>query len=279
MNRNKNKVLVFGNPLVPKDSMPLRLMGKLRKMFPELEFKEFDPSENLEKEGRELNIIDAVEDIKKVMLITDIDRIKLSKVYSMHDFDLGYSLKLLKKLNYIDCVRIFCVPMRISEKKALEQLSALISTELSRKIAIKEVIDASKIDLRANPHAFAVYKIPVVLTYSIVQVRQVVKTKEGPQTAKAGDAVLTGTEGERWPVPKDRFEKTYDVNVDGSGTCSKKKMRALAIEMDHPFSVNPPQSNQPLNGKGKPGDYLVQYKPGDMAVVSKKIFEETYVRI
>ncbi len=130
MSRSKHKVLVFGNPMVECDSMPLRLIGKLRKRFPRLEFKEFDPSENLESEGRLLNIIDAVEGIKKVVLITDIDRVKISRIYSMHDFDLGYSLKLLKKLGYLDGVKIFCVPMRISENEALAQLSALIRLAL-----------------------------------------------------------------------------------------------------------------------------------------------------
>lgn len=131
MGKAKHKVLVFGNPMVKQDSMPLRLLDRLRERFPELEFKEFDPSENLEKEGRDLNIIDAVEDISKVTLITNIDKIKTSKIYSMHDFDLGYSLKLLKKLNYLDSAKIFGVPMKISEKKALEQLSELIDANLS----------------------------------------------------------------------------------------------------------------------------------------------------
>jgi Ni,Fe-hydrogenase maturation factor len=123
-------VLVFGNPMVRKDSLPLRLIGKLRLAFPDIEFKEFDPSENLEAEGRELNIIDAVEGIEKVTLITDIGSIRAQKVYSMHDFDLGYNLKLLKKLGGLDSVRIFGVPMKISEKEALGQLTELISTSL-----------------------------------------------------------------------------------------------------------------------------------------------------
>jgi Ni,Fe-hydrogenase maturation factor len=126
----KLKVLVFGNPLVERDSLPLRLIGELRKRFPGLEFKEFDPSENLENEGRELNIIDAVEGIERVTLITDIGLIKSQKICSMHDFDLGYSLKLLKKLGYVDGVRIFGVPMGMREKTALEQLSELISRSL-----------------------------------------------------------------------------------------------------------------------------------------------------
>jgi Ni,Fe-hydrogenase maturation factor len=107
------------------------MIPELCKRFPEIIFKEFDPNENLEKEGRELSIIDTVEGIDRVTLITDIDSIKTSRLYSMHDFDLGYSLKLLKKLGYIDSVRILGVPMKIGKKEALEQLTDLITSSLS----------------------------------------------------------------------------------------------------------------------------------------------------
>jgi Ni,Fe-hydrogenase maturation factor len=127
----RHKVLVFGNPLLKQDSMPLKLLASLRKRFPEIEFKEFDPNDDLESEGKTLNIIDTVEGIDKVTLITDIDSIHLQKIYSMHDFDLGYSLKLLKKLKYLDSVRIYGIPMKISKKAALEQLAPLISSSLS----------------------------------------------------------------------------------------------------------------------------------------------------
>lgn len=124
------KVLVFGNPILRQDSLPIKIIDKLREKFGWIEFKEFDPNENLEKEGKELNIVDVVEGIDKVVLITDIDSIKTSKVYSMHDFDLGYNLKLLKKLHYIDNVKIFGVPMKIKEKDAIEQLEPLIKATL-----------------------------------------------------------------------------------------------------------------------------------------------------
>ncbi len=130
MAEKKTTVLVFGNPLLSNDSLPLRLMGRLRKNLPELEFKEFDPNENLEKEGRDLNIIDTVEGIRKVVLITEIESIVTQKLYSMHDFDLGYSLRLLKKLGYLDTVRIFGVPMKIGEKKAFGELSELLRSTL-----------------------------------------------------------------------------------------------------------------------------------------------------
>lgn len=117
--------------MVEKDSLPLKLIGRLRQEFKDIEFKEFDPNENLEKEGRDLVIIDSVEGIDKVVLIKEIDAIKTQKVYTMHDFDLGYSLKLLKKLKLLDSVMIFGVPMRMGEREALKQLKEAISANLS----------------------------------------------------------------------------------------------------------------------------------------------------
>ncbi len=125
------KILVFGNPLVKKDSLPLKIMNDLKKVFPEIEFKEFDPSENMENEGKELYIIDTVEGISKVEIITDISKIELSKIYSVHDFDLGYELKLLKKSGMIDKVIIFGVPMKIGKKEALNQLKEKIKSIIS----------------------------------------------------------------------------------------------------------------------------------------------------
>jgi len=122
-------IYVFGNPLVKEDSLPLKLIDKLKKEFPSIEFKEFDTVEDLELE-KELNIIDTVKGIKKVELIEDIDKIITDKIYSMHDFDLGYSLKLLKKMKMIDKVRIFGIPMKINEEKVFSQLKSLIKSSL-----------------------------------------------------------------------------------------------------------------------------------------------------
>lgn len=126
----KNKILIFGNPLLREDGIPLRILPRLRERFPDIEFKEFDPNEELEAEGRNIRIIDTVQGIKKVTLINDIEAIKSATVYTMHDFDLGYSLKLLKKLHYLDSVVIFGVPMGIRENEAFRQLEAMIIANL-----------------------------------------------------------------------------------------------------------------------------------------------------
>jgi Ni,Fe-hydrogenase maturation factor len=124
------RILVFGNPLLRRDSLPLRLIPGLRERFPKIEFVEFDPNESLEKEGRQLNIIDTVEGIDQVTLITDIDSLKMPKAVSMHDLDLGATLKILKKMALIEKARIFGVPMDISEEEALRQLTELIASTI-----------------------------------------------------------------------------------------------------------------------------------------------------
>jgi Ni,Fe-hydrogenase maturation factor len=118
------KIYVFGNPLVKEDSLPLKLLEKLSNIFPDIAFEEFDTTEDLEE--RELTIIDTVKGIKKVEMIDSIDKIVADKIYSMHDFDLGQSLKLMKKMGMINSVRILGVPMDYDEKKAFLELCQLI---------------------------------------------------------------------------------------------------------------------------------------------------------
>ncbi len=122
------KILVFGNPLLKQDSLPLKLLPKLKSLYPNIEFKEIDPTEDLDKQGRHLIILDTVKGIDKVTTITSIDQLHANKIYSMHDFDLALNLKLLKKLNIIDSVKIIGIPMNYTEKETLTQLSKLIPT-------------------------------------------------------------------------------------------------------------------------------------------------------
>ena len=74
------KILVFGNPLVRRDSIPLKLIDNLRNEFPNREFKEFDSIEEIQNERDILYILDSVEKIKKVMVITDLDQLATDKI-------------------------------------------------------------------------------------------------------------------------------------------------------------------------------------------------------
>jgi hypothetical protein len=124
------KIFVFGNPLVKEDNMPLKLVGPLSKEFPGIEFREFDPNENMEELGTNPVIIDTVMGIDKVEIITDIDSIKNPPRVSAHDLDLGTNLKLLKGVGLIEGVNILGVPGNISGKEALKQLKEAIKNVL-----------------------------------------------------------------------------------------------------------------------------------------------------
>ena len=120
------KIYIFGNPLLDFDNLPIRLQPELEKVFPDIEFIAMDPNENLHPENKELIIIDTAIDIDKIKVLDDIDKIELSPNYSLHDHDLGFNLKLLKKLGQLEKVTIFCVPPDIDKKQALQELVDLI---------------------------------------------------------------------------------------------------------------------------------------------------------
>ncbi len=119
------KILVFGNPLVKEDSLPLLLLPKLRREFPEVEFRELDSTEDLHKEGRKLIILDSATGIKKVEIV-GLDSLKLDKIYSMHDFDLGYNLKLLKKAGMIEDAKIIAVPVGMRKDTSFNQIQLIL---------------------------------------------------------------------------------------------------------------------------------------------------------
>jgi len=120
------KILVFGNPLLENDSLPIKLLPRLKERFPDITFQEIDPTENLENQGRNLTIIDSVEGIKEIIVIDSIERLESGKIYTMHDFDLAYNLKILKKLNLIDSVRIIGVPMGMGGDEAFSQIQLIL---------------------------------------------------------------------------------------------------------------------------------------------------------
>jgi Ni,Fe-hydrogenase maturation factor len=129
--KKKKKILVFGNLLLEFDSLPLRLLPRLRKAFPEVEFKELDSVEDLEKEGRNLLILDSADGIKKAVVAKSIEGLEAGKLFTLHDFGLAHYLKLLKKAGLVDSVKVFCIPKNACEEKTFRELCALLKASLS----------------------------------------------------------------------------------------------------------------------------------------------------
>jgi len=119
------KIFVFGNPDLQNDSLPFRLLPKLKRTFPDIDFIHLDPNEEFEIPS-ELVVIDTVEGIKKVEIIDNLSLIKKSPRTTLHDFDLGALLFFLKKLGKVSKIKIIGVPPDFDEKKALVQIKLII---------------------------------------------------------------------------------------------------------------------------------------------------------
>lgn len=124
---NLKRVSVFGNPLVSQDSLPLKILPRLQKRFPEIEFIVEDPTEILNSDQDVWWIMDSAEGISQVMLIEDISLLKTNKKVSVHDYDLGLDLKLLLKLGKVKKIKIIALPVKIRVGKAYREVEKIIT--------------------------------------------------------------------------------------------------------------------------------------------------------
>jgi hypothetical protein len=103
-------------------------------------------------------------------------------------------------------------------------------------------------------------------------------TAEGHVNYSTGDALLTGTEGERWPVARDVFDASYapvaPVRPGKPGQYRKRPLVVWAKPMAGAFEVTLDRDRGTL--RGQPGDWLVQYAPSDFSVVGASVFAKTY---
>ena len=133
-------------------------------------------------------------------------------------------------------------------------------------------INGNEIELTNDPSAQQVQKKAIPLQFRIAEQPETVQTLEGAVEAPAGAYIMTGTKGENWPIPADKFKETYDI-IDKQHA-AKKPIPVPAKQMDQNFFVTVSWSPDKL--QGEPGDWLVQYGPGDYGVVEAGIFDETY---
>jgi hypothetical protein len=125
------------------------------------------------------------------------------------------------------------------------------------------------------------YKKVGSVAVEFAQSSRVIQTLEGNVRCSSGDAILTGVNGERWPVSRIRFVEMYEPAGDFAHGCDgqyRKKSSAytLAKRMDAPFTVRVGEGDI-LTGKA--GDWLTQYADGQQGIVADDIFRKTYQRI
>src|SRR3989338_8527460 len=100
------KIFVFGNTRVKEDSLPLRILPRLKKQFPKIDFVVSDPTEIIDSSTKELWILDSATDISDVTIFEHLSAFQSSSRVSVHDYDLALDLKLLQKLGKLGKVKI-----------------------------------------------------------------------------------------------------------------------------------------------------------------------------
>jgi hypothetical protein len=119
------EIWLFGNPDLNSDSLPLKILPQLKKLFPKVNFIIQDPLEEWQLPP-ELFIIDTVRGLEKVEIFTALEKFQPTPRVTMHDFDLGTQLNWLKKLGVLPKFTIFGIPKNISAADALKQLNYLL---------------------------------------------------------------------------------------------------------------------------------------------------------
>ncbi len=120
-----NKILVFGNPYLKEDNLAVKIGKKLNiKGFEIIHCSK--PDELLNHDLNNAFILDVAKGIDKVDFFDDVDSLEFSVIFSLHDFDLGYFLKLLKETGKLEKINLIGVPAGYDEEKAVKEVKSLI---------------------------------------------------------------------------------------------------------------------------------------------------------
>ena len=105
-----------------------------------------------------------------------------------------------------------------------------------------------------------------------------VMSREGLNHYRAGDALITGSTGDRWSVTRARFDARYEPVpplASGAPGCYRSKpIPVLAKQINEAFSLERVTGGDLL--QGKPGDWVMQYAPGDYGIVEGAKFARVY---
>jgi Ni,Fe-hydrogenase maturation factor len=107
-------VYIFGNQDILEDRRAFEVAKKLESKIKNVEFIKVKPNEDVPFiDERFVVILDVILGLKNVTEIrdNDLDKLVLPPRSSVHDFDLGFQLKYLKKIGKIGKVTIIGLPM------------------------------------------------------------------------------------------------------------------------------------------------------------------------
>ena len=111
-------VIVFGNPDLPQDSLPLKLLPELKRRRPDLDIRRLDPNEEWDIPA-DITVIDTVINLKVPRLFDNLDAFVAGPRLTLHDFDAYANLRLMLKIGRIRTVRVIGLPPTVETTSAL----------------------------------------------------------------------------------------------------------------------------------------------------------------
>jgi len=133
------------------------------------------------------------------------------------------------------------------------------------------------IDLRQDSDA-ATYVKDEVVQVQFARAPGEIISGEGPNRYAAGDALITGSAGERWSVARERFDAKYEAvaptRAGEDGPYRARPVPVLARQMHEAFTLARQAGGDVLSGSA--GDWVLQYGPGDYGVILAARFARVY---
>jgi len=109
------KVYVFGNEDLEIDNKAFDVAARLKNTLKSIDFIKVKPNEDVPFiDEKKVVILDVIEGIDEIIEVKgdDLEKIVLPPRSSVHDFDLGFQLKYLKKIGKLGEVIIVGLPMK-----------------------------------------------------------------------------------------------------------------------------------------------------------------------
>jgi hypothetical protein len=141
------------------------------------------------------------------------------------------------------------------------------------------MIELKNLDLRSDTAAQRVVKDETVSVEFAAGDGELMSL-EGPNRYVRGDALITGSTGDRWVVSRDRFDAKY-LPAEASlahgepGAYRNRPAVVLARQMTEPFTLARSAAGGDVL-RGTAGDWVMQYAPGDYGVVQAARFAKVY---
>lgn len=139
------------------------------------------------------------------------------------------------------------------------------------------MLELKNIDLASDASAALFVKDEVVEVVFAKAAGELV-SREGPNRFQAGDALITGSTGDRWSVSRSRFDAKYlpvaPVVAGEDGHYRSRPVPVLARQMAQAFTLARSSGGDVLQGRAH--DWVLQYAPGDFGVVEEARFRKVY---